>query len=272
MSNDQQKPDVIVNVKKPKSSSGFTNIVSVLCKTAYNFVAGMLKKTNREGYIFVFISLCITIFVSFASSFFGLFFFGITVWVVAFFRDPERATPPGANLVVSSADGLVSDVKITKMPKELNLGDDDVYKISVFLSVFDVHVNRVPVSGIINKIAYHPGKFLSAELDKSSEENERNALLITNSYDGKHIAVVQIAGMIARRIVCWSKEGNNIKTADRFGLIRFGSRVDVYVPKTYNILVQKGQKVVGGETILALADGTMPHFEIQDESSQSLVD
>jgi phosphatidylserine decarboxylase len=246
-------------VKKPSSIAG---AIGVLGKTTYKFVENLLKKTNKEGYVFIFIFLSVTVFVSFVSSTLGMLCFGLTIWCIAFFRDPERVTPAGSNLVVSSADGLVSFVGIAKMPKELEMGDDEVYKVSVFLSVFDVHVNRVPVAGVIKQIKYHPGKFLSAETDKSSEENERNTLVITNSHDGANIAVVQIAGMIARRIVCWSKEGDTIKTADRFGLIRFGSRVDVYMPKSYSVLVQVGQRVVGGETVVAFADGKLPCTEI----------
>lgn len=259
--------DIIENKKdgSQEANQGKGASVVSFCKTIFeavkNFATKFLKQTHKEGYIFVAISTCITIFVSFFSSFFGLLFFFVTLWVIAFFRDPVRVIPKSKNVVVSGADGVISSIKIAKAPADLGLGDGDMQKISVFLSVFNVHVNKFPVSGIVEKVKYHPGKFLSAELDKSSDENERNSLVIKNQTDGEKIVVVQIAGLIAKRIVCFTKEGESANIGTNFGLIRFGSRVDVYLPKSYKILVQEGQTCIGGETVLA-AFGNSIHLSI----------
>lgn len=173
-----------------------------------------------------------------------------TAWCAYFFRDPERVTPLRSGLVVSPADGRVSSIESVVPPVDLDLGTERRTRVSVFLSVFDVHINRAPVPGTIVRAVYIPGLFLNAELDKASEDNERQCLTIETA-SGKRIGCVQIAGLVARRIVTFVSEGNTVGAGERFGLIRFGSRVDVYLPPGVNPLVSIGQRAVGGETILA---------------------
>ena len=173
----------------------------------------------------------------------------LTLWCAYFFRDPPRVTPLSDGLVVSPADGRVSLVANAVPPPELALGDKPLPRVSIFMSVFDCHVNRTPVSGRIERIAYTPGKFLNADLDKASEDNERNALVIAAG--SGRVGVVQIAGLIARRIVCWVKEGQEISAGERIGMIRFGSRVDVYLPAGTVPLVSVGQTSLAGETVIA---------------------
>jgi phosphatidylserine decarboxylase len=173
-----------------------------------------------------------------------------TAWCIFFFRDPPRVTPQRAGLVVSPADGLVSQVGAAVPPAELDLGGEALPRISIFLSVFDVHVNRVPAEGVIDVVAYHPGKFLSAADDKASDENERQAMAMTLP-DGRRLAFVQIAGLVARRILCELKPQQSVRAGERFGLIRFGSRTDVYLPAGVAPLVAVGQRMVAGETVLA---------------------
>ncbi len=173
----------------------------------------------------------------------------LTAWCVYFFRDPARVTPVDETLVISPADGIISSIGFFRPPPELGLGAEPMQRISVFMSVFDCHVNRMPVAGRIAKVAYKPGKFLSADLDKASDDNERNSLVV----DGAHgrFGVVQIAGLVARRIICFSKQGESLAAGTRFGLIRFGSRVDVYLPPGARPLVSLGAKAIAGETVLA---------------------
>ena len=178
----------------------------------------------------------------------------LTGWTAWFFREPKRVLPSRAGVVVSAADGTVSTVAEVMPPPELALGDTPMLRVSVFLSVFDVHVQRTPVAGEVVRRIYHPGKFLSADLDKASEENERNTLLLRTA-DGQHVAVVQIAGLVARRIVCHIDEGDKVEAGATYGLIRFGSRVDTYVPLGSRVLVEPGQKTIGGETVLAELGG-----------------
>ena len=173
----------------------------------------------------------------------------LTVWCAYFFRDPPRVTPLREGLVVSPADGYVCSVGRFVPPPELELGDDPMQRVSVFMSVFDCHVNRAPVSGRITRIAYKPGIFINADLDKASEDNERNGFVF-DTPDGR-FGAVQIAGLIARRIISFSREGENVHVGDRIGLIRFGSRVDVYMPDSAVPLVGLGSKAIAGETILA---------------------
>jgi phosphatidylserine decarboxylase len=180
----------------------------------------------------------------------------LTIWCALFFRDPVRVTPVAEGMVVAPADGRVSMVTQVLPPAELGLGDRPLPRISIFMSVFNCHVNRSPVAGRIDRIAYRPGIFINAELDKASEDNERNSLVIS-SPNGR-IGVIQIAGLVARRIVCFVREGQTISAGERFGLIRFGSRLDVYLPEGTKALVAVGQTAVAGETILAdfrLGDG-----------------
>jgi len=173
----------------------------------------------------------------------------LTVWCTLFFRDPVRVTPVREGIVVAPADGRVSMISHAVPPAELGLGDKAVPRVSIFMSVFNCHVNRAPVAGKIERIAYRPGAFINAELDKASEDNERNSLVISST-NGR-IGVIQIAGLVARRIVCFAKEGQLIGAGERFGLIRFGSRLDVYLPEGTRALVSEGQTAIAGETILA---------------------
>lgn len=178
----------------------------------------------------------------------------LTAWCVYFFRDPERVIPSRPGLVVSPGDGLVQMIRTVIPPAELELGAQEHTRISIFLNVFDVHVNRSPVAATVRKLHYHPGLFLNASLDKASEDNERQ-LVSLEMQDGTRIGVVQIAGLVARRILCDLKEGQQIAAGERFGIIRFGSRVDVYLPQSAEVLVLEGQRSVGGETVLAQLPG-----------------
>ncbi|WP_339864962.1 phosphatidylserine decarboxylase [Paremcibacter congregatus] len=174
----------------------------------------------------------------------------LTIWCAYFFRDPQRVTPIKEGLVVSPADGVVQSVCAAVPPQELGLGEEARTRISIFMNVFDVHVNRVPIDGTILKQVYTPGKFLNASLEKASVDNERHALLLKSKTD-KEYAFVQIAGLVARRILCWAEDGKDYKAGERFGLIRFGSRVDVYLPKGVHSMVAVGQRAVAGETVIA---------------------
>jgi phosphatidylserine decarboxylase len=173
-----------------------------------------------------------------------------TFWCAYFFRDPQRVTPMREGLVVAPADGRVSQIVNTVPPPELELGARALPRISIFMSVFDCHVNRSPVSGRIERVVYRPGKFLSADLDKASEENERNAFVIVTP-TGQHFAMIQIAGLVARRIVAFAREGEAVATGQRVGMIRFGSRVDLYLPEGTRPLIAEGQSAIAGETVLA---------------------
>jgi phosphatidylserine decarboxylase len=173
----------------------------------------------------------------------------LTVWCALFFRDPRRVTPLREGIVVSPADGRVSMVVQAVPPQELGLGDKPLPRISIFMSVFNCHVNRTPATGRVDRIAYRPGKFINAELDKASEDNERNSLVIATP--AGQIGVIQIAGLVARRIVCFVREGQSMTAGERFGLIRFGSRLDVFLPEGSKPLVAEGQTAVAGETVLA---------------------
>lgn len=174
----------------------------------------------------------------------------LTLWCVYFFRDPPRVTPVRDGLVIAPADGVVSQITTAAPPRELGLGPAALPRISIFMSVFDCHVNRAPVAGRVEKIVYMPGKFFNADLDKASADNERNSLVIATS-DGARIAVTQIAGLVARRIVCFVKEGQPVGAGERFGMIRFGSRLDVYLPEGTPPQVAVGQIATAGETVLA---------------------
>ena len=209
----------------------------------------IFPKIHQEGYKFLVIAILITIFLYFFNGFLGLVSLVLTVWVYYFFRDPERVSINDDNYLVSPADGLVVQVQETEGPKELSLENKKFTKISIFMNVFDCHVNRIPCDGKVSEILYKSGKFLNASLDKASEDNERNYYKIINS-KGEDIIVVQIAGLIARRIVCEISKDQDLKQGDRIGMIRFGSRVDVYFAN-YTPLVKINQKTIGGETLLA---------------------
>ena len=187
----------------------------------------IFPKIHKEGYKFLAISIITTFIILFFSKFLGTLFIIITVWVYYFFRDPERYSIGDDKFLVSPADGLVTDISEKSGPEELRLENTSYTKISIFMNVFNCHVNRVPTSGKVEEIFYKPGKFLNASLDKASEENERNYYKIKLN-NGEEIIIVQIAGLIARRIVCDVEQGQELKQGDRIGMIRFGSRVDVY--------------------------------------------
>ncbi len=209
-----------------------------------------IKPMHREGVRFVAIFAAVTVGLFLVSDFLGWIGVGLTVWCYYFFRDPERVTPDREGLIISPADGIVSLIEPAVPPAELGLTDQPLTRVSVFMSVFNCHVNRLPISGEITAIAYRPGKFFNASLDKASVDNERNSLAIRMA-DGRSIAVVQIAGLVARRIVCFTEIGATMQTGERFGLIRFGSRLDVYLPDGVEPQVQVGQTMIAGETVLA---------------------
>ena len=209
----------------------------------------IFPKIHSEGYKFLAISIFITIFLYILSTFLGLIGFILTVWVYYFFRDPERISINDVNYLTSPADGEILMVHEINGPKELGLEEKKFTKISIFMNVFDCHVNRTPCEGKISEILYKPGKFLNASLDKASEDNERNYYKIINSQN-EEVIVVQIAGLIARRIVCESSKDQELKQGDRIGMIRFGSRADIYF-HSYKPLVKVGQKTIAGETLLA---------------------
>jgi phosphatidylserine decarboxylase len=210
----------------------------------------MLVPVHRAGWPFIAGFALASLLLMFLSTPLGVLGLLATAWCVYFFRDPDRQTPTRQGLVVSAADGVVSAITEASPPPGLGLPDRPLTRISVFLSVFDVHVNRAPIDGTVETVCYRPGTFVNAALDKASEDNERNALRITVS-DGLSIVVVQIAGLIARRISCWVSQGQAVQAGERFGLIRFGSRVDVYLPDGIAPLVAPGQRCIGGETVIA---------------------
>jgi len=209
----------------------------------------LFPKIHTEGYKFLAIAIFVTIFFYFLSSLLGWIGLILTIWVYYFFREPERISINNDDYLTSPADGEVLMVHEVDGPKELGLNDKKFNKISIFMNIFDCHVNRTPCDGKISEIFYKPGKFLNASLDKASEDNERNYYKIINN-QGEEIIVVQIAGLIARRIVCESSKDQQLKQGDRIGMIRFGSRADVYF-ENYKPLVKIGQKTIAGETLLA---------------------
>ena len=209
----------------------------------------VFPKIHTEGYKFLVIFILATIILYFIHGFLGFIGLVLSIWVYYFFRDPERISIDDNNYLTSPADGVVLEVQETNGPKELELENRKFTKVSIFMNVFDCHVNRTPCAGKILKILYKPGKFINASLDKSSQENERNYYKIQNTF-GEEIIVVQIAGLIARRIICESSENQDIKQGERIGMIRFGSRADVYF-ENYKPLVKVNQKTIAGETLLA---------------------
>lgn len=221
------------------------------------------KVIHKEGYVFIVLFAIVTLVLASFSSVFGWLGGICTVWCAYFFRNPERMTPVGDDLVISAADGIVSKITEAVPPVELNMGIEEMIRVSVFLNIFNVHINRMPASGKILSLHYHPGKFFNAALDKASVHNERQSVLM-ETRRGVKIAFVQIAGLIARRIVCDLEEGQELESGQRYGLIRFGSRADIYLPLKTAILVTEGQTCVGGETIIADLDmkkSDQPKFE-----------
>jgi phosphatidylserine decarboxylase len=206
---------------------------------------------HKEGYKFILIFAIATALLAMLSNFLGLIGLVATLWCIFFFRDPERIIPVEENVIVSPADGVVTRVEYSvEAPEELGYGKKKFNKISIFLNVFNVHVNRVPVSGKITKVIYRPGKFLSANADEASIENERNAVIVKTK-NNLEVVFVQVAGLVARRIISELKEDQEVVTGQRYGIIRFGSRADIYLPEAIEIKSLVGQTMIGGETIIA---------------------
>jgi phosphatidylserine decarboxylase len=233
-----------------------SSVPEIHLKTIFRDIISMKQYTDfskiihKEGYIFIISFAAVTFLLASFSSTLGWIGFISTAWCAYFFRNPDRVIPLGDNLIISPADGVVQDVVEMSPPQELNLGDEKMIRISIFLNIFNVHVNRIPASGKILALHYNPGKFFNASLDKASIYNERQSVLMETN--GKHqIIFVQIAGLIARRIICDLEEGEEVRAGSRYGIIRFGSRADIYLPLKTAILVTKGQIAIGGETIIA---------------------
>lgn len=219
----------------------------------YDIVKFFSVPINKEGYKFILIFALVTIVIGLFSNTLGLIGFVLTLWCIFFFRDPERVTPIEPGVIVSPADGMITKVEYDVEGLNVKPGKAKWNRVSIFLNVFDVHVNRVPISGEIVKVEYKPGKFLSANDEASSVENEKN-IVVVRTGSGAEIGFVQVAGLIARRIISTLKEGQQVKTGERYGIIRFGSRVDIYLPDGMPITVLAGQKAVGGETIIARSE------------------
>ncbi|MBN44734.1 MAG: phosphatidylserine decarboxylase family protein [Rhodobiaceae bacterium] len=213
-----------------------------------NFIK-ILNIIHREGWKFSAISLLISILLAVSVPQLSLFGFLITFFILWFFRDPDRNTQNEEGKIISPADGKVCLIDSSIPPKELNYGNDEMLRVCIFMNVFNVHVNRSPIKGKIKKIEYKQGSFFNASLDKASEKNERNSIIISTE-NGIEVIVVQIAGLIARRILSFVNDGDHLKSGERFGLIRFGSRVDVYLPKTFKSEIKVGDKTIAGETII----------------------
>lgn len=213
-------------------------------------IISMLAPVHRDGWKFLGIGAALALLFLLIWPPLGWLLVVVAVWIAYFFRDPDRVTPLREGLVIAPADGRISSIERVVPPPELGFGIGERQRISIFLSVFDVHINRAPVAGRISRSVYVPGAFVNAALDKASADNERRALVIA-MLNGEEIGVVQIAGLIARRIVTFKDEGDTVAVGERFGLIRFGSRVDVYLPEGKTALVAVGQRAIAGETVLA---------------------
>lgn len=221
-------------------------------KNLFNLILDTIPPIHKEGYNFIAIFGVVTLLLLIiAPCFFGFLGIVATIWCALFFRDPQRVVPVGDNLIISPADGMVSKIEMVSPPEELGLGDKEVVRVTVFLNVFNVHINRFPVTGEVTALNYHPGKFLSANLDKASVENERQSVVIKTKEGGHTVVCVQIAGLVARRIVCYLEEKQEMQAGERFGLIRFGSRADIYLPEGVQPKVVEGQTAIAGETIIA---------------------
>ncbi len=226
----------------------------------FDTIADSLAPVHRDGHKFIAIGLAVTLVLLWILPTLGWLAALVTAWIIYFFRDPDRVSPLRDGLVIAPADGKVSLIEKIKPPAELGLGEEERVRISIFLSVFDVHIQRAPLAGRIVRSIYVPGAFLNAALDKASEENERRSIVIETAA-GVKVAVVQIAGLVARRIVTFAGEGDSLGVGERFGLIRFGSRVDTYLPVGAFPAVAVGQRAVGGETVLSDVKSTEPERE-----------
>ena len=216
-----------------------------------------IPPVHPEGWRFIAITLALALVCLFVFTPLFWLLLILAGWMVIFFRNPVRVVPVAAGLVVSPADGRVEPIVRAVPPVELGLGEAPLTRVSVFMNVFDCHINRAPVAGRVARIAYRRGKFFNADLDKASEDNERNGLVIETEA-GARIGVVQIAGLVARRILCWRKEGDGVLAGERFGMIRFGSRLDVYLPEGSVVAVSHRQRAISGETVLAYLPGARP--------------
>lgn len=216
----------------------------------FDTIRNTIVPVHKEGYPFVAAFFVGSLVLGWLFE--PLFWVGmiLTLWCAYFFRDPERVTPQDDDLVISPADGRVSSIRMEVPPEELHLSDEPMLRISVFMNVFDCHINRAPMRGSVVNIAYREGSYLNAELDKASKENERNGLVIETTRNGR-IGVVQIAGLVARRILCWTNPSEPLDAGERFGLIRFGSRLDIYLPAGAEPRVSLGQRAIAGETVIA---------------------
>jgi phosphatidylserine decarboxylase len=223
----------------------------------FSSIADAIAPVHRDGHVFIAIGVGLTLLFFLLWPPLGWLFAAATAWVAYFFRDPDRVTPIREGLVVAPADGRINQIARVRPPHELGLGETERTRISIFLSIFDVHVNRAPVAGRVARSIYVPGVFFNATMNKASEENERRALVIATP-TGIEVAVIQIAGMVARRIVTFVSEGDSVSAGQRIGLIRFGSRVDVYLPVGRDALVVVGQRAIAGETVLADLISTEP--------------
>ena len=211
---------------------------------------GTRLKIHPDGWPYIAIAVALNALLFAVGGWFGLLLLPVTLWCIAFFRDPERTTPQGDGLIVSPADGVMLPIVEAAPPPELGMGDARLRRVSIFMNVFNVHVNRIPADGTVIVLAYRPGKFFNASFDKASEHNERMAARIRLP-GGDELAVVQIAGLVARRIRCDLRKDQQVRKGERFGIIRFGSRLDVYLPVDAVIGVNKGERVKAGETVLA---------------------
>jgi phosphatidylserine decarboxylase len=207
-------------------------------------------KLHPDGWPYIAIVVALNIVLFWFAGWFGWLFVPVSMWCIAFFRDPERTVPQGEGLIVSPADGVLLPIVQTVPPMELGMGDAPRARLSIFMNVFNVHVNRVPADGTVTALSYRPGKFINASFDKASEDNERMSVRLRMP-NGQELAFVQIAGLVARRIRCDLRQDQQVRRGARFGIIRFGSRLDVYLPTDAAVKVVKGQKIVAGETVLA---------------------
>ena len=241
-----------VALKVKHETEGVLAVLKKLFSGSVMFALDGIRNTHKEGHVFILLGIILTLFAYSITTFLGNIFLVITVWCVCFFRDPERVIPQQSGIFVAPADGIITGVIENEyLPEELGVHSDEKFtRVSIFLNVFNVHVNRIPAKATVEKVCYVPGKFLNASIDKSSKENERNVLMLKTE-EGETFAVTQIAGLIARRIVSYANQGTNYQRGERYGIIRFGSRVDVFVPKNYKVSVLLGQTMVGGETVIA---------------------
>lgn len=229
--------------------------------SVYNSIRSVMVPIHRAGHPFIIAFAAVSVVLAFVWQ--PLFWIGLalTIWCVMFFRDPPRVTPQEEGLVVSPADGRVSSIGLHVPPAELGLGTEPLQRVSVFMNVFNVHVNRAPVAGTISRVAYEKGRFLAADLDKASLENERNGLVFDTAFGP--VGCVQIAGLVARRIMCWGRETQRVVAGERFGLIRFGSRCDIYMDVNVEVRVALGQSAIAGETVLAAFGGAVPNGSVR---------